>query len=104
MFTRSAFLEALETVTSIDRIDLWAILGYLAMIGPVKRRALRMVFWPSHFGIDARLHWLVQHHAVELTPDKWGGDPIVAIAPAAVEIIQGANRLKNAERPASPTS
>lgn len=98
MFTRAEFLEALAGLTTIERGDVYALLGYLMVMGAMKRKTLRSVFWPmlSSGGFDARLHFLVKHHAVQLRPDKWGGEPTVTITPEVAEIVQKLNLATSA--------
>jgi len=93
MFTRAEFLEALSALTTIERGDAYALVGYLMVIGPIRKKSLRSVFWPmiACGGFDARLHFLVQHQAVHLRPDRWGGDPLVALAPEVVELVLKVN-------------
>jgi hypothetical protein len=98
MFNRAEFLQALEdNMTSIDRADVWALLGYLLVMGPCSRSALRHAFWPAQGAFNAHLHMLVKLHAVELQPDKWDGEPLVRVHPHVVAIAQSVNHPKEAK-------
>lgn len=93
MFTRAEFLEALAGQTSIERSDVYALLGYVMVMGAMKRSSLKSAFWSMLYGggFDSRLHFLVAHHAVQLRPDRYGGEPVVELAPGVAEIVLKVN-------------
>lgn len=100
MFNRAEFLQALENdMTSIQRADMWGMVGYLLLMGPCSRGTLRQAFWPIQGAFNFNLHWLVKHHAVLLSPDKWEGEPLVKVHPDLFQTVENVNRPKMVKTP-----